>query len=359
MKYFKTKEDNIPLDKARTTKVPPSKTLLEDNRPVAQAHSQLQLGANASVQKKDKGFKTSLKPNALTLIQTKEKHAANTKQQVLQQKSKLVTTEPANTKSVFVNDDKNLETEADQMGYKASQLKGTETNDKSLTQTNTSHSLQLKPVTQLTTEKIEAKGLTTKMGERFHTACDTMISKVIGSSFLATGSQNQVVFHGISKNSFSTVAPHYGSTNVYIGTNGYKGSNYDQFTDLFLHNPSQTIPSDVSFRVVITLNLSVNKTIEELYTTLLHEWHVHAEKWEPILQYIRNNSDGHKEVDKIQKTGSATREDAEHQNYANWKDSEAENKVDQLNLNTLQSDKVKNKLKNDIKRYDKVTGKLI
>jgi hypothetical protein len=208
-------------------------------------------------------------------------------------------------------------------------------------------------VAQLTAIPIAADKLTPNMKLRFDEAYSQFNGAILSGSQLATGQDNHVVIHGVSKASHNM--KNYGSTTIYIGKDGYRGDEYDKFEEIWDAPGHKDIPDNVSVRVVITVNMTMNASIEELYATLLHEWYVHAAKWEDVVKAIRSGK-GKDAVAEVQKEKSAPREAKEHIAYANLSNNHLEGMVNALGLKDQQKDKVFSKLKADRDRHDKITG---
>lgn len=197
--------------------------------------------------------------------------------------------------------------------------------------------------------KVAADGLSVQMTQRFDAAYAQFSGTILAASHLATGANNHVVVHGVRT---ADGLPDYGSTTIYIGNNGYQGADYAQYTEMWSLNLANAIPQDVGIRIVIAVNLTLNRSENDLYATLLHEWYAHAEKWADAVALIRNGQS----IAAIQATGHQARGQQEHIEYANWTDDEVEDKVNALNLGAAAKATVLNKLKADRDRHDKVTG---
>lgn len=250
---------------------------------------------------------------------------------------------------VNVNDDARLEHEADVMGSKAMQFSGA-VGRAETKHMNVNGTVQRKPI------KIQAGGLTTGMQQRFTEAYDRFSSTVLAGSPLAQGANNHVVIHGVSQKSHGI--KDYGATTIYIGNNGYQGEDYTQFTELWDHKPLEMLhefPQDVAVRIVITVNMTIHAGIDQLYATLLHEWHAHAEKWAGVVEHIRAGKGRHA-VAWVKAQGAAKREQGEHQQYANKTDEELKTMAKGLGLQEHQTENVAGKMKMDRDRYDKHTG---
>ncbi|BAZ70731.1 MAG: hypothetical protein KME28_22825 [Pelatocladus maniniholoensis HA4357-MV3] len=213
-----------------------------------------------------------------------------------------------------------------------------------------------KEIIQRQAIKLEGEELSDPMKERLNTAFDQFNAKVLSTSFLSQGQTNQVVIWGIkSTNDFKD----YGSTTFYIGNSnqGYQAQDYGQFTEIWQWALNNPIPKDISVRIVIAVNLSINRTTQQLFATLLHEWHVHAVKWKGLIEYIREDK-GNFAAPWIQGQGYERRGKGEHKAYANMSDQDIESMVDELNLEEKDKKTVIQLLKRDRDRYDKNTGEI-
>lgn len=204
--------------------------------------------------------------------------------------------------------------------------------------------------------KMEAEGLTEQMKDRFTQAYDQFSGTILAASPLATEANNHVVVHGVSQGSHGM--RDYASTTIYFGNDGYQGEDYNQFTNLWEWSLHNRIAADTAIRIVIAVNLTANRTVEELYATLLHEWYAHAVKWAGTITYVRNDG-GNFAVAWIQGQGPARREKGEHIEFANWTDQDIEEKVTALGLVDDQKANVISKMKTDRDRHDKNTGEII
>jgi hypothetical protein len=275
-----------------------------------------------------------------------EKHLAHEAWHVVQQKQGRVRPTVQMKGKVNINDDAGLEKEADVMGAKAIQRQITEQQHykKTTGGNNTA---------QLSVHKYDGT-LTIGMQQRFDEAYNKFIAQVVTASPLAQGS-NQVAIYGASKKDFKKWED-YGVTHFYVGTNGYTGDDPSQFTEVWNTTVKNPPPHTVSLRVVMTVNMSVNSTIEELYATMLHEWFIHAVKWEPLVKYIRNPK-GPDILAQVLSQGHVARGDEEHKEYANMSDDELLNMAKTLGLPKDIETKIAEKLINDHKRHDPLTGK--
>jgi hypothetical protein len=208
-------------------------------------------------------------------------------------------------------------------------------------------------VAQLTAIPIAADKLTTKMKERFTDAYNQFNTTILSKTDLAQGADNHVVIHGVSKGSHGMT--NYGSTTIYIGQDGYRGDELNKFAEIWDTPTHKDIPDNVSVRIVIAVNMTMNATIEELYATLLHEWFVHAAQWEGVVKAIRSGK-GKDAVADVHKEKPGPRAASEHKAYANMDDHQLEGMVNSLGLKNAQKDKVFNKLREDRDRHDKITG---
>ena len=204
--------------------------------------------------------------------------------------------------------------------------------------------------------KLEAEGITEGMKDRFATAYSQFESKILSKSYLAQGDANQVLIYGVSQKTLGM--KDYGATTIYIG-NGEKNINdYENFTELWEFNTfKKDVPKDVPVRIVITINLTNNKNVEEIYSTLLHEWYVHAINWEGVVKYIRSDN-GKFAIPQVQVQGYEKRGKLEHMAYAAMKDDQVEQMTDSLGLVDKQKENVLKKLKGDRDRHDKDTGEV-
>ena len=204
--------------------------------------------------------------------------------------------------------------------------------------------------------KLEADGITEGMKDRFATAYSQFESKILSKSYLAQGDVNQVMIYGVSQKTLGM--KDYGATTIYIG-NGEKNINdYENFTELWgFSTLKKDVPKDVPVRIVITINLTINKSVEEIYSTLLHEWYVHAVNWEGVVKYIRDDK-GKFAIPHVQGQGYEKRGKHEHMAYATMKDDQLEQMTDSLGLVDKQKETVLNKLRADRDRHDKDTGEV-
>ena len=213
-----------------------------------------------------------------------------------------------------------------------------------------------KKIIQRQAIKLEGENLTEQMKKRLDDAYTKFNNTVLSTSFLSQGQSNQVLIWGIKNTSdFKD----YGSTTFYIGNSnqGYKADDYKQFTEIWQWVLDNPIPKDVSVRLVIAVNLSINKTMEQLFATLLHEWNVHAVKWKGLIEYIRSDK-GNFGVAWIQGQGHERRGKGEHEAYANMSDEKIELMVNEINLTEKDKKVVIDILKKDRDRYDKNTGEI-
>lgn len=203
-----------------------------------------------------------------------------------------------------------------------------------------------KPVQRVTAE-LKQQGITNPMEQRWNAAY-AKIKSVTDTSAFGSSVKHSVVLWAASSGSLNSIKDVYASTSLYVSklatTSGYTNGDYASFDEVAL-------PFDFSkktthaYRIVIAFNLTRNATVEEIYTTFLHEWHIHALPWITTamagLNVAGKNSD---------------REKDEHKTYANKTDNELEVYVNSLGLGNVQKATVLSKLKNDRDRYDKNSG---
>lgn len=203
-----------------------------------------------------------------------------------------------------------------------------------------------KPVQRVTAE-LKQQGITNPMEQRWDAAYAKMKS-VVDTSAFGNSNKHSVLLWAASSGSLQSIKNAYAATSLYVSklatTSGYTSGDYASFDEVAL-------PFDFSqktthaYRIVITFNLTRNATVEEIYTTFLHEWHIHALPWINTaiagLNVAGKNSD---------------REKDEHKTYANKTDNELEVYVNGLGLGNVQKATVLSKLKNDRDRYDKNSG---
>lgn len=192
--------------------------------------------------------------------------------------------------------------------------------------------------------KLEGEDLTDAMKTRFATAYDRFNSTILATSPLASQDNNQVLVYGVSQT--GSGMRNYGSTTIYLGNDAYQGDDSQNFTELWSIELADEIDPQTAVRVVIAINLSLNRTIEQLYATLLHEWFVHAVNWEGALDYIRRRN-GRFALAWIQGQGYVRRAQGEHTAFAQTSDEEIARRADALGLTGSERDKTVKKMKED------------
>jgi len=273
-----------------------------------------------------------------------EPHLAHEAWHVVQQMQGRVTP-TLREGGVSINDDDALEREADHMGARALALPPyhdeTAVSDAS-GMADPSALLQRKSI------KLEGENLTDPMKARFATAYDQFNSTILATSPLAAQDNNQVVVWGVSQ--AGSKIRDYGSTTIYLGNNAYQGDDYKNFTELWDVKLNNQIDPQTAVRIVIAINLTINRSIEELYATLLHEWFVHAVNWEGALNYIRQG-EGRFALAWIQGQGHVRRAEGEHAAFAQSSDEEIARQADALGLTGSQRDNTVKKMKADRDRH--------
>lgn len=194
---------------------------------------------------------------------------------------------------------------------------------------------------------IEGSDLSTHMQSRFKEAVTKFNGTILAKSELSKG-KNQVVVYGVSTK--GSGMKDYGSTTIYIGNNGYDGMDYSKYTELWSLALKAAIPSTTGVRIVIAVNLSINRSVAELYATLLHEWEIHAKHWAGVIAYIRSGK-GAIAVAHVKGQGHVRRAKGEHDAYAKMSDAELIQMVLQLGLDSKSSKAVLEKLKKDRDRH--------
>lgn len=204
--------------------------------------------------------------------------------------------------------------------------------------------------------KLEAEGITENMQDRFATAYSQFESKILSKSYLAQGDNNQVLIYGVSQKTLKM--KDYGATTIYLGNGEKNIDEYQNFTELWgFKTLEKDVPKDVPVRIVITINLTINKSVEEIYSTLLHEWYVHAVNWEGVVKYIRAGM-GNYALPHVQGQGYEKRGKQEHMAFATMKDEQLEQMTDNLGLVEKQKEAVLSKLQADRNRHNKDTGEV-
>lgn len=204
--------------------------------------------------------------------------------------------------------------------------------------------------------KLGAEGITENMQDRFATAYSQFESKILSKSYLAQGDNNQVLIYGVSQKTLKM--KDYGATTIYLGNGEKNIDEYQNFTELWgFKTLEKDVPKDVPVRIVITINLTINKSVEEIYSTLLHEWYVHAVNWEGVVKYIRAGM-GNYALPHVQGQGYEKRGKQEHMAFATMKDEQLEQMTDNLGLVEKQKEAVLSKLQADRNRHNKDTGEV-
>ncbi|HJT58418.1 MAG TPA: hypothetical protein VJ761_18070 [Ktedonobacteraceae bacterium] len=203
-------------------------------------------------------------------------------------------------------------------------------------------------------------GLTKPMLDRWNPAEAIFEKQVLATSSLATGATNQVVLWAVSKATLGMTD--YASTTLYFAKDGYEGckdGDHDNFINVWEYpgDKLKDITKTVAVRIVIAVNLTLNKTAEEICTTLLHEWFVHAAQWTGVIKSIREG-EANKALLWVQSQGYQKRQAGEHKEFANWTDDYMAARVKELGLGDDSQAKVYALLKADRDRYDKTTGEV-
>ena len=226
-------------------------------------------------------------------------------------------------KGMVMNDDEGLEREADVMGGRAASPHGrVEGNKASLADTSLPYK-GANPI-QRVVLNIQEQKLTKPMLELWMEISTAFEKSVIASSPLASGPLNQVVLWGVSQGSIGM--KDYAATTFYIAKDTYKGckeGDHEHFTEIWSYPGADILKlsRDVAVRIVIAVNLTLHKSPEELYATLLHEWFLHAAKWEGVVEAIRSDKAGHA-LPWVQGQGYEKRAQGEHIQYAKLTDKE-------------------------------------
>jgi hypothetical protein len=203
-------------------------------------------------------------------------------------------------------------------------------------------------------------GLTKLMLERWEPVAAHFEKHILAASPLTKGARNQVVLWGVSQATLKT--KDYGSTTFYIAKDGYedcKDGDHANFVNIWEYPFAslKAIPATVALRLVLAINLTLNTTAEQVFTTLLHEWFAHAVLWSGATDYVRADKAGFAFA-WIQAQGHEKRADGEHAAFANWSDKQVDLLVAQLALDKDTSTAIITKLKADRDRYNKETGAL-
>ena len=204
-------------------------------------------------------------------------------------------------------------------------------------------------------------GLTKPMLERFKRVGDIFLTNVVASSYLAGGESNQVLLHGVSKATHQV--DHFGQTSLYlctqVGYAGYDKNDYGKFKEFWgLDRSVPHTDKTAAVRLVIAVNMTRNNSDEELYATMLHEWHAHAVKWEQTVRKIRGVADANAPEDAVQST-PAEREKQEHIEFARTTTEMIRHYVEPLELSAESATEVINKIIGDRNRHDETTGEIL
>lgn len=193
------------------------------------------------------------------------------------------------------------------------------------------------------------KGIGSKY-EMFQTVTEKF-KPILEKSPLSKGDLNIVEIMGVFNKDFNW----FGSTSVFIGNKqkhveDYK--NYDQLTYL-KKNQLKSVDAKSPLKIQIALNLKLHDSIENLYTTLLHEWHVHGATWEKTLPVIRQDDLSAKQQIALDNNGVSidARASEEHKAYAKWSDETLKEKTEELGLEKEQMTKVLELFKSDRDNY--------
>lgn len=202
---------------------------------------------------------------------------------------------------------------------------------------------------QRVTNEIRQPLLTNNMELTWENAYPKM-QQITNASSFGTSPKHSVLLWAVSKSTFSAIGDSHGMTQLYVSKNeayqGYAQDDYDDFDQVVPPYDFSKAPNH-AYRVLIIINLTKNKSVEQLYTTFLHEWHVHALPWIRDAE-SKTNVKGDYE----------TRIKGEHRDYANATDEKLEEYVGTLNLGSVSAGKVLGHLKKDRNSYDKVHGGL-
>lgn len=186
--------------------------------------------------------------------------------------------------------------------------------------------------------------------EMFQTVA-AKLKPIIEKSPLSQGNLNTVEILGV----FNEKLNWFGSTTVFIGNKQQNQEDYKNYDELPYLGKSQLKKVDAQspFKVQLALNLKLHESIENLYTTLLHEWHVHGVTWESALATIRSGDQKAKErvaVDNNEYLMNV-RANEEHKAYATWSDETLKSKTEELGLDEEQERKVLELFKQDRDNY--------
>ncbi len=175
--------------------------------------------------------------------------------------------------------------------------------------------------------------LTSAQKETFDQACECFTRMLINSCSWVNDPNIEVVIVG------DRSTGDCGVTRFYIN----KGEGYIQLWNNFLSN----IPNSASFKIEITIDMSKNNTATELYTTMLHEWYVHASHYyDDYIHEVRDYEGGIVSLNMDEATA-----EREHLNYSQLDDATLEMWTQSLQLSPRLQNRVLANLKKDRDQY--------
>jgi hypothetical protein len=283
-----------------------------------------------------------------------EKHLPHEAWHVVQQKQGRVRPTAQLKGKVNVNDDTSLEKEADVMGAKAVQFSRYAP---SYTNTRTAHG----STTQLKVEMEKSK-LSKTQDEQFEEAYNKFNSAVLSKSPINT--MADIIVSAISNEHIDTLQMPNRAKTSFKSTDAttllwldHQVVNTDQkFEEIWELDSNKQYPAQMPMQLVITVNMSMNESMETLYSTLLHEWYAHGRHWEQLIQSVYEGK-GAEEVKKVKDTGSKKREKQEHIAYAGYSKEYVEELVKGLQLGDhgLEA-KTIHEMDQDVLHYSPVSG---
>ena len=205
-------------------------------------------------------------------------------------------------------------------------------------------------------------GLTKPMLERFKRVGDIFLTNVVASSYFAPG---------VSRTrSCCMVSQRLLTRWITLAKRRYIFARKSATLDMTRMITASSRNSGVSIeacltrsktaavRLVIAVNMTRNNSDEELYATMLHEWHAHAVKWEQTVRKIRGVADANAPEDAVQST-PAEREKQEHIEFARTTTEMIRHYVEPLELSAESATEVINKIIGDRNRHDEATGEIL
>lgn len=196
-------------------------------------------------------------------------------------------------------------------------------------------------------------GLTSTMLKNWTEAAQTFQTQMLASSPLTNGKKNQVVLWGISQSTHGI--KDFGATSFYLANGNYDGcqdGDHDNFIEVWsvaVKKPN-SIPQDITVRMVIAVNLTKHRSAAQIYATLLHEWFVHAVRWSGVISYIREGKGAFALV-WVQGQGAIRREAGEHAQFKDWSNEDVVKAVGELGLEEEEKQKVIKLINDDRSRY--------